>query len=100
MALITEFYGSGSRYGFDEDALHRNLLACGFATFRYRPFERRLESLHGARSGGGNTLYIREADRLADWDEGSAPVSIEDRGGFRVARSASKRTGSVCKGFF
>ncbi|NCA72520.1 MAG: FkbM family methyltransferase [Sphingobacteriia bacterium] len=66
LAIIMELNGSGSRYGFDEDALHRDVLARGFATYRYRPFERVLEPLNGARSGGGNTLYVRDAARLAE----------------------------------
>ena len=65
LAVIMELNGSGGRYGFDEEALHRDLLGHGFATYRYRPFERKLEPLHGARSGGGNTLYVRDAARLA-----------------------------------
>lgn len=44
----------------------RDLLGHGFETFRYRPFERVLEPLDGARSGGGNTLYVRDAGRLAE----------------------------------
>ena len=66
LALIMELNGSGARYGFDEEALHRDLLGRGFATYRYRPRERLLEPLHGARSGGGNTLYVRDAARLAE----------------------------------
>ncbi|CRI68124.1 Methyltransferase FkbM family [Thiocapsa sp. KS1] len=66
LAIIMELNGSGSRYGFDEDALHRDVLARGFATYRYRPFDRVLEPLNGARSGGGNTLYVRDAVRLAE----------------------------------
>lgn len=65
LGLIMELNGSGARYGFDEDALHREMLGRGFETFRYRPFERVLEPLDGARSGGGNTLYARDAGRLA-----------------------------------
>jgi len=42
------------------------MLGQGFETFRYRPFERVLEPLHGARSGGGNTLYVRDPGRLAE----------------------------------
>ena len=59
LAVIMELNGGGARYGFDEDALHRDLSGRGFETFRYRPFERALESLQGARSGSGNTLYVR-----------------------------------------
>ena len=66
LAVIMELNGSGARYGFDEDALHGDLLGRGFETFLYQPFERVLEPLHGARSGGGNTLYVRDAGRLAE----------------------------------
>lgn len=66
VALIMELNGSGARYEFDEDALHRDLLGRGFTTYRYRPFERVLEPLHGARSGGGNTLYVRDLGRLRE----------------------------------
>jgi hypothetical protein len=58
--------GSGRRYGFDEDALHRDLLGRGFETWCYRPFERLLEPLRGARSGAGNTLYVRDIQRLKE----------------------------------
>jgi FkbM family methyltransferase len=66
LAVIMELNGSGARYGFDEAALHRDMLARGFETFRYRPFERALEPLRGARSGSGNTLYVRDSGRLAE----------------------------------
>jgi hypothetical protein len=58
--------GSGRRYGFDEDALHRDLLGRGFETWCYRPFGRLLEPLRGARSGAGNTLYVRDIQRLKE----------------------------------
>ena len=66
LAVIMELNGSGGRYGFDEEALHGAMLGQGFETVRYRPFGRVLEPLHGARSGGGNTLYVRDAGRLAE----------------------------------
>jgi hypothetical protein len=66
LGVIMELNGSGARYGFDEDALHRDLLTRGFETFRYRPFDRVLEPLQGARSGSGNTLYVRDVGRLAE----------------------------------
>jgi len=66
LAVIMELNGSGHRYGFDEDALHRTMLERGFETFRYEPVERRLESLDGARSSSGNTLYVRDAAKLAE----------------------------------
>lgn len=70
-ALILERNGAGSRYGFDELATHRDLLERGFRTYRYLPFERRLEALGAQDEGGtgGNTLYLRDVgfvrERLA-----------------------------------
>lgn len=66
LAVIMELNGSGARYGFDENALHRELLGRGFATYRYHPLERALEPLHGAKSGSGNTVYLRDAALLAE----------------------------------
>jgi len=63
LAVIMELNGSGERYGFDEDALHRNMLAFGFSACRYAPFTRELEVLDG-RPTGGNTLYVRDVEEL------------------------------------
>lgn len=65
LAMIIELNGSSSRYGFDEEYLHRSLLARGFSTWRYRPFERNLVPLSGTRNLDGNTLYVRDASKLA-----------------------------------
>lgn len=66
LAVVMELNGSGDRYGFDEDALHHEMLERGFGTWRYSPLERLLHPLHGARSGKGNTLYVRDLDRLTE----------------------------------
>jgi len=58
--LIIELNGSGQRYGFDEDALHRDIQALGFQPCRYDPLQRRLTDLDGGRSSSGNTLYVRD----------------------------------------
>lgn len=65
LAVIMELNGSGARYGFDEEALHQEMLKRGFATFRYEPFYRVLEPL-AHRSGIGNTLYVRDSVRLVE----------------------------------
>jgi hypothetical protein len=51
---------------FLDEPRNRDLLGRGFETFRYRPFERVLEPLQGARPGSGNTLDVRDAARLAE----------------------------------
>jgi len=53
-----------SSYGFDEQALHDDLLSRGFATFVYEPAARELKSLAGQRSTGGNTVYARDPEKL------------------------------------
>ena len=59
-AMIMELNGSGNRYGFDEIALHRNILDSGFESFSYCPLLRQLSPLKGKTSPYGNTLYIRD----------------------------------------
>lgn len=66
-AVLMELNGSGARYGFDEAALHRRMLALGFHPGRYDPFARAVtpaESGGGGPAGtggtGGNMLYVRD----------------------------------------
>jgi len=66
LAVIVELNGSGARYGFDDDALHQDLLQRGFETYTYDPLARQLTPRQGARSTKGNTLYVRQADLLAE----------------------------------
>ena len=42
------------------------MLALGFETCRYHPFERKLELLGGTRTSGGNTLYVRDVDKIVE----------------------------------
>ena len=44
-SIIIELNGSGARYGFDEQKIIKLLNDAGFRAYRYRPKERRLESL-------------------------------------------------------
>jgi FkbM family methyltransferase len=57
-ALIVELNGLGRGYGYDEQALHVELLAAGFRPFAYDPFTRRLSPLD--RPGPHNTIYCRD----------------------------------------
>lgn len=57
-ALIVELNGLGRRYGYDEAALHADLLAAGFAPYAYDPFTRSLRPL--AAPGPHNTIYCRD----------------------------------------
>lgn len=65
MAVIMELNGSGDRYGFSEETLHKTMLSYGFNTYRYCPFERRLMAFSGKTSKSGNALYIRNPDEVS-----------------------------------
>jgi FkbM family methyltransferase len=75
-AVIMELNGSGRRYGFEDNDVHRQMLDLGFDSFVYAPFERRLHSLHGKLSGNGNTLYVKNVDAVAERLALSAAFSV------------------------
>ena len=62
-ALILELNGSGSRYGFDEDAIRQQLLDLGFSACSYDPFRRTLVP-RNETTEGGNTLFVRDRDHI------------------------------------
>ena len=59
-AIIIELNGSGNRYGYDEQKLHKMLLELDFNPFLYNPEQRLLTSIDSF--GTHNTLYIRDVD--------------------------------------
>jgi FkbM family methyltransferase len=67
-ALIVELNGAGRRYGFDEAAIHQDLLRHGFQCHGYDALRRSLTPL--ATFGTHNTLYLRNPEfalgRVAD----------------------------------
>ncbi|MGH7907430.1 MAG: FkbM family methyltransferase, partial [Candidatus Binataceae bacterium] len=65
LAVVIETNGSGSRYGYDESELHSRILAWNFRPVRYEPLRRELIPV-GAKNCGGNTLYVRDLERLRE----------------------------------
>lgn len=59
-AIIIELNGSGSRYGYDETAIHQTLGNFNFLPYHYDPFKRKLIKLD--YFGSHNTIYIRDID--------------------------------------
>lgn len=59
-AIIIELNGSGSRYGFDEGAIHQTLLDNSFKPYYYNPFTREIEEVESF--GNNNTIYLRDLD--------------------------------------
>lgn len=65
-SVIMELNGSGSRYGYDENQILEMMLDNNFKTYSYNPFERKLVSLKGKNSKEGNTLFIRNKERVLE----------------------------------
>jgi FkbM family methyltransferase len=65
LAVIMELNGSGLRYGYDEEKIHRRLLDWGFKPARYEPVERTIVT-RDSRSAVGNTLYVRNLEACRD----------------------------------
>lgn len=56
--IILELNGSGEKFGFYDDDIHKSLLANGFVPYTYNPFARELINLE--MYGAHNTIYIRK----------------------------------------
>jgi FkbM family methyltransferase len=57
-AVLMEMNGSGRRYGFDERALHSEMLRLGFNSFLYDPWSRKLNPSNPNYLM--NTIYVRD----------------------------------------
>ena len=79
LAVIMELNGSGDRYGFDENHLHKKMLDFGFSTYCYQPSKRQLISKNGERNHVGNTLYLRSDDEIL------TRISVENKMIKRIA---------------
>jgi FkbM family methyltransferase len=63
-AVLMETNQASRAYGTPETEAHEVLLARGFQSFTYSPFERRLVPLQGRHKPNANTLYLREAAKV------------------------------------
>ena len=61
-AVLMELNGSGNRYGYSDDEIHRDMTDFGFQPFVYDPFQRVLQELSNRNKASGNTLYLRDID--------------------------------------
>jgi len=59
-AIIIELNGLGNRYGFNDSEVHNTLIGCGFQSYRYDPFTRKM--IFQPTWGTHNTLYVRGID--------------------------------------
>ena len=70
-AMIVEKSGNGEIYGFDENALHREIRETGFFPCSYSPFQRSLCLISTAVSG--NIIYVRNIETAQQRLRQSAP---------------------------
>lgn len=63
-AIIIELNGSGKRYGFSDNAIHKKLLGNFFYPYSYEPFQRQLTPIKSY--GNFNTLYIKDFDWVSN----------------------------------
>jgi hypothetical protein len=75
-SVIMELNGSGSRYHYDELKIVKLMYDYGFKTYSYNPLSRTLISLDGKNQTTGNTLFIRNQDKVIDRLKNSPMVSV------------------------
>jgi len=66
LAVIMELNGLAGRYGFQESAILQTMLANGFETYTYDPFARQLISLDGKLLNLGNTIFVRDKNKILE----------------------------------
>ena len=72
--IIIELNGSGSRYGYDENDIHANLLHNGFEPYNYDPYSRGLEKQ--STFGKFNTIYLRDVDFIKERLQNSPKAEV------------------------
>jgi len=76
LAVVMELNGSGARYGFDENALHQKMLKLAFQPVAYSPLDRRLTPLESKNTESGNTIYVRDIERMRSRLENARPFVV------------------------
>ena len=75
-AIVMEKNDLGSRYGFDEDRLHREIRDCGFVPCKYEPFARRLIST--SVQAPSNIIYTRDVAAANERLRTAPPFTLDD----------------------
>jgi FkbM family methyltransferase len=77
-ALVVELNGWGSRYGFDDDKVHDDLVSWGYNPVDYNPFSRSI-SERSYRCSKGNTIYVNDIPFFSRLCEESKSYSVLDK---------------------
>jgi FkbM family methyltransferase len=75
-AIIIELNGSGTKYGYSEDAIHQLLIRKQFTSYQYDPFSRALTRT--TTFGTANTIYIRDIDFVMSRIKTAEKVKVID----------------------
>lgn len=75
-AVIMELNGAGNRYGYDESKVVSMMSDFGFKTYSYSPFERKLTNLEGKNLSEGNTIFIRNMERVSERIRSATKIEV------------------------
>ncbi len=73
-AIIIEVNNEGERYNVASDSVHTILTSYGFSMYKYRPFERELQSLK--KSISDNRIYLRDIKYVSEKVKQSPKVKV------------------------
>jgi len=62
--VIMELNGCGERYGYDESKILNMMIDYGFKPYAYDPITRNLVELNEKNKNEGNTIFIRNLERV------------------------------------
>lgn len=74
-AIIIELNGSGKKYGYEDAAIHQQLLDAGFQAYFYFPFERELQPRE-VYSEERNTIYLKDLSFAARRVQSAKKIQI------------------------
>jgi FkbM family methyltransferase len=74
-AIIIELNDSGEEFGHSYEEIHQKLLNFNLTPVSYDPFKRTLKKLNGYNKDGGNTIYIRDFEKISARCK-SAPLRV------------------------
>ena len=76
--VIMELNGCGERYGYDESKILSMMIDYGFKPYAYDPIIRNLVELNERNKNEGNTIFIRDLERVKKRIKESPLVKIFD----------------------
>lgn len=76
--VIMELNGCGERYGYDESKILNMMIDYGFKPYAYDPITRNLVELNEKNKNEGNTIFIRNLERVKKRIKESPLVKIFD----------------------